>query len=177
MKWNLATACVSIVALGMAFNSWADALTEQMRALDAQLFDSFNRCAEPTQLAKHGGFFAVDVEFYHDQGGVTWDRASMLANTRDNACGNYTRHIQAETFQAFPIANFGAITRGVHRFCKRGADGCEGQADFVIVWQQQPEGWRVTRVLSFAHRATSQGAATQRTESLINASQATGASQ
>lgn len=159
MNWINASAGLLVAA--MASNGWAgalndtltDTLTSDLRALDAQLFDSFNRCAEPAQLALHGDFFATDVEFYHDQGGVTWDRASMLANTRNNACGNYTRQLQANSFRAFPVATFGAITQGVHSFCRQDSGACEGEADFVMVWQQTPDGWRVTRVLSFGHRS------------------------
>ena len=42
-------------------------LDKAIASLDAALFDSYNNC----DLAKFGSFFADDVEFYHDQGGVT----------------------------------------------------------------------------------------------------------
>jgi hypothetical protein len=49
----------------------ADPLYETMLALDTALFDSFNKCSDPAQLAKHAVFFDKDVEFYHDLGGLT----------------------------------------------------------------------------------------------------------
>jgi len=52
------------------------------------VFEAFNSCATPSQLLKHGGYFAADVEFYHDTGGVTWNREQMLANTEKYACGS-----------------------------------------------------------------------------------------
>jgi hypothetical protein len=55
-------------------------LQATIAGLDAALFDAFNRCADPAQR------FACRVldpavEFYHDTGGVTWNREDMLANT------------------------------------------------------------------------------------------------
>ncbi len=49
----------------------ADALFETVSALDTAAFESFNNCSVPEQLQRHARFFAADVEFYHDTGGVT----------------------------------------------------------------------------------------------------------
>ena len=64
------------------------------------MFDAFNRCADPAQLALHAGHFDPAVEFYHDTGGVTWTREEMLANTAKYACGHYTRELVAGSLQA-----------------------------------------------------------------------------
>lgn len=129
-------------------------LEERIRELDDAVFDAFNRCADPVQLDRHAAYFADDVEFYHDTGGVTWNRRDMLANTRRYACGHYTRERMPGTLKVFPIRDFGAVEQGVHRFCRTGGT-CEGEADFVIVWREMPEGWRITRVLSYGHRPAS----------------------
>lgn len=42
-------------------------LNRAITSLDTALFDSYNRC----DLEKFSSFLADDVEFYHDQGGVT----------------------------------------------------------------------------------------------------------
>lgn len=129
-------------------------LESRIQALDDAVFDAFNRCADPEQLERHASYFAEDVEFYHDTGGVTWNRAAMLDNTRRHACGHYTRERVPDTLKVFPIRDFGAIEQGVHRFCR--TDGaCEGEADFVIVWRRTADGWRITRVLSYGHRPAS----------------------
>lgn len=130
-----------------------DTLSADIERLDSLVFDSFNRCADPKQLERHASYFAPDVEFYHDNGGVTWTRDDMIANTRKYACGNYTRELVAGTLQVFPIKDFGAISRGSHRFCATDTGKCDGLADFVFVWRQQGEQWQVTRALSFGHRA------------------------
>lgn len=127
------------------------ALETTIAGLDEAVFDAFNKCADPEQLKRHASYFASDVEFYHDTGGVTRTRRAMLANTRRYACGHYTRERVPGTLKVFPIRGFGALEQGVHRFCQAGG-GCEGEADFVILWQRTAQGWRITRVLSYGHR-------------------------
>lgn len=129
-----------------------DALFAKVSALDAEVFDAFNRCSEPGQLAKHAGYFAEDVEFYHDTGGVTWNRGDMLANTEKHVCGKFTRELVPGTLVVFPVKDFGAIAQGTHRFCQTGTGTCEGEADFTMVWREQAGEWQLTRVLSYGHR-------------------------
>ncbi|WP_343622452.1 nuclear transport factor 2 family protein [Roseateles puraquae] len=128
-------------------------LHEQIAALDAAVFDAFNRCADPAQLQRHASYFAEGVEFYHDNGGVTWNRADMLANTRQHACGNYRRELVPGTLRVYPIKDFGAIAQGTHRFCQMGATRSEGAADFLIAWRRDGDRWLITRVFSYGHRA------------------------
>ncbi len=127
-------------------------LLDKMKALDTALFETFNNCQNFEELEKHANYFSPDVEFYHDNGGVTWDRDSMIANTKKNACGNYTRKLVAGSFKAHPIKGFGAITEGVHVFCKNKTKECEGKADFVMVWRNVNNKWEITRALSYGHR-------------------------
>jgi len=130
-----------------------DPLFETIAALDTAVFDAFNNCSVPEQLQKHASYFAPDVEFYHDTGGVTWSRQDMLANTAKNVCGNYRRELVPGTLKVFSIKDFGAIAQGSHRFCQFTRGKCEGVADFVIVWRNQNGHWQITRVLSYGHRA------------------------
>ncbi|MEG1116464.1 MAG: DUF4440 domain-containing protein, partial [Janthinobacterium sp.] len=95
----------------------ADATLEAtIVALDAKAFDAFNHCAEAGRLQEHASYFAPDVEFYHDQGGVTWNRDAMLANTQQHVCGKFRREIVAGSQRVYPIRDFGAIEQGAHRF-------------------------------------------------------------
>jgi hypothetical protein len=135
----------------------SESLEQTILKLDGAVFDAFNRCADPAQLKRHAGHFAANVEFYHDTGGVTWNRADMLANTKKNACGHFTREIVPGSASVYPIKGFGAIEQGSHRFCQVDSGKCEGLADFVIVWHQIPSGWEITRVLSYGHRAAEGG--------------------
>jgi hypothetical protein len=144
---------VVVCALAAAEVAKSDPLTQTITRLDSEVFDAFNRCADPAQLERHASFFSESVEFYHDKGGVTWNRADMLANTQKNACGNYTREVIPGSVSVYPIKDFGAIELGSHRFCQTTSRKCEGLADFTMIWQQTDAGWKITRVLSYGHRA------------------------
>lgn len=128
-------------------------LQTTIAGLDAALFDAFNRCADPAQLAVHAGYFDPAVEFYHDTGGVTWNREDMLANTRRYACGHYTRQLVPGSLRVYPVKDFGAIAQGEHRFCQTDSGRCDGLADFTMLWRLRDGRWHVTRVLSYGHRA------------------------
>lgn len=131
-----------------------DPLYETVLGLDSVVFAAFNACAATEELQRHAEFFAEDVEFYHDTGGVTWTRAEMIANTEKYVCGHFRRERVPGTFRVYPIKDFGAIAQGVHRFCQFQSGACEGEAEFLIVWRQQGDKWSITRVLSFGHRPT-----------------------
>ena len=135
-----------------------DELFAVISSLDGAVFDAFNNCSSPKQLEAHAGFFAPDVEFYHDTGGVTWNRQDMIANTAKYVCGNYRRELVAGTLKVYPVKDFGAIAQGTHRFCQIKTGSCEGMADFAIVWRNQDSHWSITRVLSYGHRPSAAAA-------------------
>lgn len=130
----------------------ADPLFDTVSALDAAVFDAFNTCDKPGRLQKHADYFDEGVEFYHDNGGVTWSRKDMLANTEKHVCGHFRRELIPGSLKVFPIKDFGAIAQGSHRFCQFDSGRCDGIADFVIVWRLKDGVWQITRVLSYGHR-------------------------
>jgi hypothetical protein len=146
----LALAATSAAAAPPA--SPEDPLFTTVAALDSAVFDAFNHCEQPAQLQRHAGYFDERVEFYHDNGGVTWNRQDMLASTSRHVCGKIRRELVAGSLKVFPIKDYGAIAQGTHRFCQLGSGACEGMADFVVVWHQQGSQWQITRVLSYGHR-------------------------
>lgn len=150
---------MAIHALGHAAGP-AESLVAVIEQQDRAVFDAFNRCADPEQLKAHEAFFSASVEFYHDTGGVTWSRDAMLANTRQYACGKYRRELVAGSLRVYPIKDFGAIEQGTHRFCSIPDGPCDGLADFTMVWQSDSGQWRITRVLSYGHRAAHAATAT-----------------
>lgn len=127
-------------------------LFDTMVKLDSEAFASFNACQDPKELDHHASFFDEKVEFYHDNGGVTWDRVSMIANTKKNVCGNFTRELVDGSFEVHTIKGFGAMTKGVHVFCQTDSQECAGKADFVMIWRHLDDKWQITRVLSYGHR-------------------------
>ncbi|MEG3092706.1 nuclear transport factor 2 family protein [Sphingomonas sp. PB1R3] len=127
----------------------ADPLTIEIGALDTKVFDAYNRCDLPT-LSE---YFDPKVAFYHDTGGATFERDAMVDGVRKYICGKMKRELIPTTFRVYPIKDYGAIEEGEHRFCELATGRCEGIAKFVMVWAKQDGTWRITRVLSYGHRA------------------------
>ncbi|MFM9864738.1 MAG: nuclear transport factor 2 family protein [Micropepsaceae bacterium] len=129
------------------------ALTAEILALDGKVFDAYNRC----DLKVFGNFFSPSVEFYHDTGGATFDRKTVLANTQKYICHKVRRELIASSLRVYPIKDFGAIEEGEHRFCQTESGACEGIAKFLIIWRKRASGWQITRVVSYGHRALAEG--------------------
>ena len=149
--WILAP--LTLLAAAGAASAQPPSLHTTLLALDQQVFDSFNHCDDPQQLQRHSAYFDPGVEFYHDSGGVTWNRQAMLDNTAAHACGKYTRQLLDGSLQVYPVPGFGAISQGRHRFCSTNGTRCEGVAWFTMIWRQDSDGWKITRVLSYGHQA------------------------
>lgn len=131
----------------------SDPLYDTILALDTAMFDAFNKCSDPQQLQKNASYFTPDVEFYHDNAGVTWSRKDLIVNTEKNVCGKFSRELIPGTLKVYPIKGYGAIALGSHRFCQFDSGKCDGLADFTHVWVNQNGHWQITRVLSYAHRS------------------------
>ncbi len=125
-------------------------LNKAITALDAELFDAYNKC----DLQKFGSFVDENVEFYHDQGGVTLGRAALVESVKKNICATTTRELVAGSLQIYYMKGYGAIEMGVHRFHHPGhPEVADGEGKFVHLWQYKDGAWKVTRVLSYDHHA------------------------
>lgn len=130
-----------------------DALSPQelertLTALDAQLFDAYNRC----DLETFRSLLADDLEFYHDQGGVIRSPDALTEAVKQNICGKVRRELVPGTLEVDRIAGFGGIEQGSHRFCELDSGTCVGVARFMHVWQYEAGVWRVSRIISYGHR-------------------------
>lgn len=126
----------------------SDPLFQTILAQDTKLFDAYNHC----DLATLGTMVADDLEFYHDQTGLTVGKAPFLAAIKQNICGKVERALMVETLEVYPLKGFGAVEIGIHRFKHPGhpEDGM-GDAKFVTLWQNKDGAWKVTRVISYEH--------------------------
>ena len=153
-RWAAAVLLGASVA-GSPANAQDDAadakLAATIAALDARVFGAYNRC----DMAAFAGFFSPTVEFYHDKGGATFDRKTVVANTRKYICHKVRRQLLPATLKVYPIKYFGAIEEGEHRFCEVASGQCEGSAKFLMIWQHKGTQWQLTRVVSYGHRALS----------------------
>ncbi len=126
-----------------------EALFQTIQSLDTQLFDAYNRC----DLEKLGSLVADDLEFYHDKTGLSRGRTALVEAVKNNICGKVTRELVPGTLEVYPIANYGAVEIGVHRFHHPGHETAEGvgEAKFIHLWQNKDGVWKITRVISFDH--------------------------
>jgi hypothetical protein len=125
-----------------------DPLFETIRSLDAKLFDAYNHC----DLTTLGAMVSDDLEFYHDQTGLSVGKAPFLAAIKQNICGKVQRALLPDTLEVYPLKGYGAVEIGIHRFRHLGhpEDGA-GDAKFVTLWQNKDGVWKVTRVISYDH--------------------------
>jgi Domain of unknown function (DUF4440) len=124
-------------------------LEKTVASLDTALFDSYNRC----DLDKFAAFIVDDVEFYHDQSGVTLGKEELVNSIKKNICGKVVRELVPETLQVYPMKGYGAVEIGIHRFHHPGRDETEpvGEARFIHLWQWKDGAWKITRVISYDH--------------------------
>lgn len=119
--------------------------------MDSVLFDaSFVSCNATTANA----IFTDDVEFYHDQTGLSV-REQVRDNTRrlTESCPRnrgVTRTLVPGSLRIYPIEGYGAVQMGLHRFDERGATSST-LTRFVHVWRLDSGTWRLARVLSLDH--------------------------
>src|SRR5688572_27685315 len=144
IKWNQNAVARKALQVSLAFVLLASRAVAETRrgvgpdeelyrtiaSLDAAVFDAFNRC----DLDKFGSYFTEQLEFYHDNGGLTnTTRASLVESVKNNICGKVTRELVAETLEVYPMNGYGALEIGVHRFHHPGREDTEpvGEAQFI----------------------------------------------
>lgn len=128
---------------------------DRIASLDAALFEAYNTC----NLDKVGTFFAEDLEFYHEKGGLTLTRKGSLEIMRKNLCGENSNRVRRElvkgSLEVHPINNYGAVQTGEHRFYltqKGRKEKLDGVGKFVMLWQNKDGEWRISRVISYGFR-------------------------
>ena len=133
--------------------STPDPLFQTIQSLDTQLFEAYNHC----DLEKLGSLLADDLEFYHDKTGLSRGRPALVEAIKNNICGKVTRELVPGTLEVYPIADYGAVEIGVHRFHHPGHETTEsvGEAKFIQLWQKEKKdgSWKLTRAISFDHHA------------------------
>ena len=130
-------------------NASPDALFKQIQALDTQLFDAYNHC----DLNKMASMVSDDLEFYHDKTGLAVGKQVFIEAIKNNICGKVTRELVPGTLEVYPLANYGAVEIGVHRFHHPGDPANIGEAKFIHIWHNTDGKWVITRVISYDHEA------------------------
>lgn len=124
-------------------------LFAQIEAADSALFGAFN----DRDLDALRDRFTRDLEFYHDQTGLTSYEQNMESFASLFARGDgLRRDLVPGSLRVYPAGDGGAIQVGEHRFChtEAGAADC-GTFPFVMIWRHEDSMWRVSRVVSYGH--------------------------
>ena len=127
-----------------------DELFRTIASLDAALFDAYNRC----DVEKFASLIADDLEFYHDQTGLSRGKQSTIDALKNNVCGKVHRDLVSGTLEVYPLNKFGAVEIGIHRFCDPKMGKCgegSGEAKFIHLWENKNGTWQLTRVISYDH--------------------------
>lgn len=135
-----------------AVDAHSGVLFDTIAAQDRKLFDAYNAC----DLKTLGEMVSEDLEFYHDQTGLARGRTPFLAAIQNNICGKVHRMLVPGSLEAYPLKTYGAVEVGEHVFCpvahpEQCDPGTSGIAKFTMLWQQTDAGWKLTRVISYAH--------------------------
>ena len=128
-------------------NEHPNALFDTIKSIDSKFFDAYNHC----DLAALGSMVSEDLEFYHDQSGLTVGKEPFLAAIKQNICGKVQRTLIENTLEVYPLKGYGAVEIGIHRFHHPTEPGNVGDAKFVIIWHQDNGMWKVTRTISYEH--------------------------
>ena len=124
-------------------------LYQMVARLDTEMFAAFNA----HDVDKLMAYFADNLEFYHDKGGLSNFAQTKAGFARLFAQSpDITRTLVPGTLEVYPVKNYGATHIATQRFChvENGRNDC-GNSKFVMVWQQQAGTWRITRVVSYDH--------------------------
>jgi len=112
--------------------------------LDSLFFDAYNNC----NIELQADFYAEDIEFYHDQGGLTTSKQEILESIRRNVCGKVNRELVKGSIEVYPIGTYGAIELGFHKFHNLVEGTISRGGKFVVIWVNDAGKWKVSRVIS-----------------------------
>jgi hypothetical protein len=123
------------------------ALYDTILHQDSLFFGTYNTCA--IHLKEYADFYADTLEFYHDRGGLSTSKKDLVEATKKNICGKVTRELVPGSVEVYPIANFGAIEIGYHKFHNSAEPNAPSRPGrFVLVWRHTGNEWKITRVIS-----------------------------
>jgi hypothetical protein len=147
--------CLSVGALSAQDND--QQLSATILHKDSLFWQAYNTC-DTSAFAR---YFAEDIEFYHDKGGITLGLPDLLAGFNKNLCTRplrLRRKAVEGSVKVFPLRKdnviYGAILSGEHIFyvTEQGKkEYAEGLARFTHLWLLKNGEWKMERVLSYDH--------------------------
>ena len=139
----LALCLVAVTPGSLRAQDTAADLLQTVADLDELAFAAFN----DRDVDRFVEFFADDLEFYHDQDGLSG--YAQLVESSHRLFGQASplrRRLIAGSLEVHPVPGYGAIQIGEHEFCheENGIDDC-GVFGFTHVWRWTSDGWNHAR--------------------------------
>lgn len=120
-------------------------LKEKIIQLDSLFFTAYNNCDMKTQA----DFYSDTIEFFHDKSGLTTDKQKILADTKKYICGKVARELIPGSIEVSPLPNYGAVEIGMHQFRNKQEPNAQPHPSrFLIIWKQEGENWKISKVIS-----------------------------
>ena len=117
--------------------------------MDSVLFDAFN--TQRMDIFKP--MFTEDLEWFQDNDGLI-SYATVFKNFERNFKNEFklSRKLVPGSLEVYPLKNYGAMEIGVHQF-RHIENGKEevGTFKFLMIWKQEKENWKISRVVSYNH--------------------------
>lgn len=126
-------------------------LYDTILQLDSLMYDAYNKRNLPGLMA----YFASELEFYHDQTGLTTQE-----DNRERFKANFAkatvmrRALVKSSLEVYPIDAFGAIQIGTHQFYQTDPGQPERLVStprFMLIWKNTGGRWQIVRAVSYAH--------------------------
>jgi hypothetical protein len=121
-------------------------LYDSIAAMDSIWEDAYDNC----KLDVMDEIISEDLEFYHDQGGLTTSKQKLNEALKANICGKVKRELKKGSLEVYPIKGYGAVEMGLHGF--HGSNEKPGSnlrySKFVHIWKKTGSKWQITRVIS-----------------------------
>lgn len=120
-------------------------LHAEIMHLDSIFFTAYNNC----DLEVQARLLSDDLEFYHDQGGLSTSKEEIIKSLESNICGKVSRHLLAGSVEVYRINGVGAVQMGMHRFENKEEPDAESRpSKFVHLWREYPDGYKLSRIIS-----------------------------
>lgn len=122
---------------------------QEIAHMDSVLFTAFNN----RDLEKFQSLFTKDLEFYHDEGGLTgYEHTIAFLKNLKESNSQLKRALVKGSLEVYCIKDYGAVQIGAHTFChpENGRLDC-GTFKFVHVWKKINNDWKISRVISYDH--------------------------
>jgi hypothetical protein len=158
----IAPVLMIIISSFFSMRAMSQTEPEKLKALilhkDSLFWNAYNNCG----VATFKSFVTDDVEFYHDNGGITIGATALAASIKNNLCSKPDYHLRREavpgTVKVFLLEKsnvvYGAVITGEHYFYLTQKDKIErkdGWAKFTQLWIFNDNVWKMSRILSYDH--------------------------